>query len=413
MPESDAGTTHPSRRSTRSWVLYDLANTTFALGVVGLYFPAWLTDRGLADSVLSLAEATAGVVVIFLAPWVGARSDALGRRVPTLIGTTIITVAATSVLASGPVWLSVVALSVALVAFNTGSVVYDALLPDVSTSLTRGRVSGLGVGFGYIGSALALGIGVVTFDVFGAGYPATFLALAGAFLFFALPTFAFVEEPPRPSLPPPGMADLLRRLARSWRLAATFPGVVRFLVGRFLYTDAINTLVGGFLAIYAIGELGLDESQVRALLATAIAAAIPGAFLAGRAVSRFGALTVLRAAMVGWLVALGAGVYAGVSGELTVAWAIGPLGGMALGTTWSADRVLMADLSPSIHLGEMYGLYATVGRFATIVGPLVWALIVDGLGLARTWALGALGVFVLAALIVLRGLERTPGIARG
>lgn len=402
----------PARRSTWSWVVYDLANTIFALGVIGFYFPAWLTEEGLPDSALAVTVSIGGAIVVFLAPWVGARSDALGRRVPTLIGTTVVAVATTATLAWGPPWTSLVALGVALVAFNTGSVVYDALLPDVSTPETRGSVSGLGIGVGYVGSFIGLGVGVVTLDVLGLGYPATFTALAGAFLVFALPSFFFIEERPRRAGTSPGPADVAGRLVRSWRAARRVPGMVRFLVGRFLYTDAINTLIGGFLAIYAIQELGLDESETRVLLVTAIAAAIPGGLLSGRAVNRLGAVRVLRSVLVLWVMALGVGVAAGELEIVWPAWIIGPLGGASLGATWAADRVVMNDLSPPESLGEMYGLYATVGRFATILGPLVWALIVDVIGFPRTWALGALGIFVASAFFVVSGLDRTPQMRR-
>jgi UMF1 family MFS transporter len=401
----------PGRWSVGSWVVYDLANTIFALGVIGLYFPDWLKSVGRPDSALALVEAGAGAIVILLAPWAGARSDARGTRVPTLIVTTLIAVAATATLATGPEMASLVALGLALIAFNVGSVVYDALLVDVSTPLNRGWVSGLGVGVGYIGSFIGLGLGLITLDVLGWSYAATFRVLALAFLLFALPAFFLIEErgvaDPAPA---PKVRDIARRLVASWRLAATYDGVVRFLVGRFLYTDAINTLIGGFLTIFVIEELGLDRQFVTALLGVAITAAIFGALVAGRLVGRVGPMRVLRTVLVLWMVAIGSGVAAAVTGQTDLAWAIGPLGGLALGATWTADRVVMARISPPRHLGEFYGLYATVGRFATILGPLTWALIVDGLGLGRRTAMAALILFVGLGWWALRKVDDTERV---
>ena len=396
----------PGRLSVWSWVLYDLANTIFALGVIGRYFPEWLISVGEPDSALALVEAGAGALVIFLAPWAGARSDVRGTRVPTLALTTIVCVAATALLASGPASLSLALLGLALVAFNVGAVVYDALLVDVSTPANRGRISGLGVGVGYVGSFIGLGIGLVTLDVLGWSYAATFLMLALAFLVLALPAFFFIDERGgHDDAPLPALRDIGRRLVASWRLAGTHDGVVRFLVGRFLYTDAINTLIGGFLTIFVIQELGLDGRFTTRLLGVAIAAAIVGAFAAGGLVERFGPIRVLRAVLVLWMVAIGAGIAAAVTGETGLAWAIGLLGGMALGATWTADRVVMTRVSPPRHLGEFYGLYATVGRFATILGPLTWALIVDVIGLGRRVAMAALIVFIGIGWWVLRRVD--------
>jgi UMF1 family MFS transporter len=195
------------------------------------------------------------------------------------------------------------------------------------------------------------------------------------------------------------------KLVASWRLASTHDGVVRFLVGRFLYTDAINTLIGGFLTIFVIEELGLERQFVTALLGLAIAAAIVGAFIGGRFVGRLGPMKVLRAVLVLWMVAIASGLAAAVTGQTGLAWGIGLLGGLALGATWTADRVVMARISPPRHLGEFYGLYATVGRFATILGPLAWALIVDVLGWGRRVAMGALIGFVATGWWVLRAVD--------
>jgi UMF1 family MFS transporter len=402
----DPAGTGVSRLATVSWALYDLANTIFALGVVGLYFSDWLVEEGHPDSYLALVQAAAAVVVIFLAPWAGARSDVLGRRVPTLVSTTIVAVAATALLATGPVWLTLSMLGLAVVAVNTGSVVYDALLVDVSTPETWGRVSGVGVGVGYLGSFVGLGLGLLALDVLDWGFPGAFRLIAAAFLVFAIPSFIFINERPGVAGEPlPTLSGIATRLSASWRTAARYPGVVRFLVGRFLYTDAINTLIGGFLAIFVIDELSLDRGFFTVLMAVAITSAIVGGIGAGPIIERIGPLRVLRVVLVAWMVAMVAGIAAAVTGQTGIAWVIGPVGGLALGATWASDRVVMVRLSPPRHLGEFYGLYATVGRFATIAGPLVWALIVDVANLSRSVALGALALFVLVGWIVLAGVD--------
>jgi MFS transporter, UMF1 family len=396
----------PSRRATAAWVTYDLANTIFALGVVGLYFSDWLVTEGHPDSFLAGVQVAAAIVVVFLAPWAGARSDALGRRVPTLIVTTVLAVVATSLLAAGPVWLTLAALWVAVISVNTGSVVYDALLVDVSTESTRGKISGLGVGVGYLGSVFGLVLGLLALDVLGWGYEGAFRLIAAGFLVFALPAFFFIQERPGSTgAGLPTVGDIAARLARSWRKARGYDGVVPFLVGRFFYTDAINTLIGGFLAIFVIDELGLDRSFFTALMGVAIAGAIVGGVGSGPFIERWGPMRVLRLVLVMWIFAIAAGVAAAVTGITNLAWVIGPVGGIALGATWSADRVVMIRVSPPRHLGEFYGLYATVGRFATIAGPLVWALIVDLAGLPRTVAMGALGVFVLVGWLILARVD--------
>lgn len=398
-----------ARRSVWSWVVYDLANTIFALGVVGLYVPDWLLSVDRPDRDLALVQVAAAIVVIFLAPWAGARTDATGVRLPTLRLTTLVAVAATFFFASGPEPLTLVLLWVAVIGVNTGSVVYDALLVDVSTPATRGWISGLGVGVGYIGSFVGLGLGLLAFDVFDWGYSGTFKAMSLGFLVFAFPAFLFITETPLPSpAPKPALGDVVRRVISAWKTASRYEGVVRFLGGRFLYTDAINTLLAGFLSIYVIDELGMSRTDVTVILGTAIAAAVLGALGAARILDRVSPIRILRVVLVIWVIGLAAVVMAGVTGVHSLAWVLGPVGGIALGATWSADRVVMVRISPPRHLGEFYGLYATVGRFATIIGPLAWAVVVDVLGWGRNAAMGALAGFVALAWVVLAKVDDSP-----
>jgi len=408
QPTDVPGEWSPGRRSVTSWLLYDLANTTFALGVGSRYFGPWLIeDRGGADWQLSATIVVAMMAVIILGPWMGALSDHHGTRRPYLIGATIVCVSATALLATWGILPSLVFYAIGTVGFHLGTVVYDAMLPDVSTPASAGRISGLGVAIGYSGSALALGLGVYLLPRF--GYAAVFRSLAVAFLVFALPAFLWIRERPRPRLEgrPPGLLDSPATMVRAWRAAAGYPGVVRFLIGRFLYTDAINTIFL-FNAIFAKLELGFTDGQTDRLALLGIVCAGLGAVIAGRLVDRVGPKRVLNFALYSQIAGLAAAVSAALSGVQGIGWLVAVGGGVGIGAAWASDRVLMTRLTPDHLLGEFFGLYATVGRFATVLGPVVWALVADGLGWGRTAALACLGVFIVAARLVLQKVGDDP-----
>jgi MFS transporter, UMF1 family len=410
----------PTRLSVASWATYDLANTIFALGVGSLYFAQWLTDNAAdlpgvfdrfdepADLALAIALDIAMVVVIVLGPWIGARSDHRGRRVPYLLPMTLLAVIPTFFIATVGVPASLALFVVALIGFNLGSIIYDAILPDVSTPQNVGIVSGVGIGVGYLGSFVAVGLGMLLLDEY--GEPAVFKSIAVLFFLFAVPTFLFVKERPRIRLPgpPPTLRSSGRRLVQAWRKARGYEGVTRFLVGRFLYTDAVNTLIGGFLTIYVIEELGFSDDQVQGLLGVAIVGAIAGGIGGGRLVDRLGPRRVLHGVLWTWMLAMVLGIAAGVADTGALMWLLGVLGGLALGATWAADRVYMQRISPPRYLGEFYGLYATVGRFATILGPLLWGVIVTVLGMPREVAMVALLGFIAASRVVLQGVSDAP-----
>jgi len=393
------------RRSVAGWVLYDLANTIFSINILSNYFPLWVVDdEGGRDADFAIANSVAMALMFFSAPLIGALSDQARRRVPLLAGTTLVACALTALLGTGGLATSLVIFVVANYFFQAGLIFYDALLPTVSTEENRGRVGGLGVGIGYVGSLIGLGIGLAV-EAAGGGKPLIFMLTALLFALFAIPCFLWVRERPRADAAGLNRAAARRAFAdvqETLRRLRGYPDLRRFLIGRVFYADAANTLIA-FMGIYATKEIGFSDTRKDILLLVGIVAAVGGGLLWGRVVDRIGPKRTLYRVLVTWAVvlALTSGI-AFLDLPQALFWLVAPLMGIALGGTWAADRPFMLRLSPPRHLGQFYGLYAMAGRFAAIIGPLLWALIVNGLDLGRPAAVLSLLVMVAIAAVILR-----------
>lgn len=390
------------RGKVLAWALYDLANTAFSFNVLSVYFPLWAKAQGASDSALSLAFAASMLLVAFASPILGAVSDRGRRRVPMLAATTSACVLLTALLGWGPLPTALVLYAAANFFFQLGLVFYDALLPAVAGHADVGSVGGAGVGIGYLGSFLGLGAGALILAARPDRHALVFVATAAIFAAFAIPLFLFVREPPRAA---PPLGNALRGLATTARDVLRLPGLGRFLAARFVYADAANTMIL-FMAVYATREAGFTEGGVQALLAAGIAAAVVGGFLFGRLVDRFGPKRVLEAVLVVWMATLALAVAVPVLGLPRAAfWGVALGSGLALGGTWAADRPLMLRLVPRERVGEFYGVYGLVGRFAAVLGPLAWGLVVDGLGWGRPAAVATLLAAIVMAALVLRGVR--------
>jgi MFS transporter, UMF1 family len=404
----------PERSAVAGWVLYDLANTAFSMGVVSLGFPLWVRDevgaRG-ADRAVGLVTAISMGVIFVLSPALGSMTDRARRRLPFLTASTIGCVALTAVLGAVSCWPTLVAFAVANILYQAGLQFYDALLPSVSTPSTRGRIGGIGVGVGYLGSVVAVVLSMVRAKL-DLPHSHFFAATAVVFLLFSLPCFLWVKEKPNPA---PGAVwsldatiQAMRQTLSTLRQSKEHPGLLRFLIGRVLYTDPINTVIT-VMALYSVNvaEAGsMDkkaaESAARMVMFGAILFAVVGGFVWGRLVDRWGARRVL-----GWVLWLWLGTFALAAslGLFALPWklliAVSILAGLALGGTWSADRPLMLELTPPDRLGEFYGLYGMVGRFSAVFGPLIWALVTSAVGRTGASALRGQGVSILVLLVIM------------
>jgi UMF1 family MFS transporter len=401
----------PPRRGVVGWIVYDLGDTIFQQNMISNYFPIWVVAvMGGSDGQISLLNTVTMALMFAVGPWLGAVSDHLPRRLPILMATTVGCCVLTFFV-GGALPLSLLLMLGANLFFQAGVVIYDALLPAVSTAQNRGRVGGIASGLSNFGALLGIGIGYVVLSA-GGSYQTIFQLTAMAFFLLALPCFLFVKEPPRPVLhtSPLAVARVaMRDVLDTARRARSYPDLVRFLVGRAFYAEAANTM-GLFLGIYLTVQLGFPSQQKDQLLVIGLLFAVAGGLFWGFAVDRIGARDSLMRVLAIWSTAL---LLIAATGFLILPtgalWFIAPLTGFALGGIWASDRPLMVGLAPPEYLGQFYGLYALAGRFAALAGPLLWALVVDVLGWGRPVALLMLLGLVLIAMVILRPLPSAIG----
>ena len=395
-----------NKKSLFSWLLFDLANTVYAFIIPGLYFSVWLvSEKGWTDQQLGLATSTAMVIVAILGPWIGRKSDSSQGKKKILLLMTLICIISTFLLGTFSVETSVLLFIFSLIGFNLGSVVYDALLVSVSNEENRGKISGLGVAFGYTGSLIGFGVATLLQNM-GYSYIEIFKSVAILFLLFSLPAFFFIEE--KITTDKKIKINILNSLSiviNSWKHSRQYEGLTRFLVGRFFYADAINTLISGLLAVYLVEEVGLTPADSQSILALATVVSIIGGYIFGKAADLYGPRKLILISITCWMISLSLAIIATEFNQLWLIYVTGVLGGFNIGGIFAVDRVFMTRLSPEKHLGEFYGLYSTVGRFATILGPILWGLIVNSLGLGRNVAMGSLILLLAISYYIIHGVS--------
>ena len=393
-------------RSLYSWLLFDLANTVYAFVIPGLYFSVWLvSEKGWTDQQLGFATSTAMIIIAVLGPWLGKKSDSSSGKKKLLLAMTILCIISTFLLGTFSVPTSVILFILSLIGFNLGSVVYDALLISVSNKENRGKISGLGVAFGYIGSLIGFGVATLLQN-FGYSYIEIFRSVAILFLIFSLPAFIFIEEKKENLVDSKvNFLSALTIVFKSWKHSMQYKGLTRFLVGRFFYADAINTLISGLLAVYLVEEAGFTTADSQNILALAIIVSIFGGYIFGRASDKYGPRKLILISIFCWIVSLTFAIIATTYNQTWLIYVTGILGGFNIGGIFAVDRVFMTRLSPEKHLGEFYGLYSTIGRFATILGPLLWGLIVNTLNLGRNIAMGSLIVLLIISFYIISGVS--------
>lgn len=461
-PGSPLVTSSAPARERWSWALYDFANTIFSMNIATLYFAVWLvSDLHGSNTDVAVGNGIASVLVMLSIPVLGAISDVTRRRKPWVVGFTILAVVATAaigavgqhliphvgdsvlspahvtdyVISGRPLFFLITAFVIANYAYQGALPFYNAMMPELEPPERWGRLSGLGALLGYIGSILGVLMIKPFFDgtlpligqlptglmntlratfpfAHSGGRVATFAPTALLYLLFSIPLIVFCRDhfPSRirQSIP---WREAFRDVANTIRESRKYPGSLRFIIASFVYQDAMGTIIS-FMALYAVVAMGFKAGSETTLFVVLTIPAVFGAWVWGRLTDRIGPKKTLMIVISAWIVLLIAMIAAP---SRQAFWIVGAMIGFIYGGVNVAERPMLLRLIPDEEAGRFFGLMVLSARAAAIVGPLIWALAVDGLmpsfgtGVAYRAGVATVAVAMCVALLIMRGVPDNFG----
>ncbi len=418
-----------------AWALWDVGETGVNAIVVTFVFSVYLTGTVADDlpsattpqSWLFRALALAGLVVALLAPVTGVWVDAPWRRrrvLAVLTGLVVLLTSAMSLIRDDHryLWPGLALLACAAACSELATVPYNAMLRQLSTPETSGRVSGFGWGMGYFGSVVLLLIvylGFISGDgdtrgllglplADGQNVRAAMLMTAAWFALFALPVFIVVPHPkpgPEDRAETVGLIGAYRKLwaevVDEWRRDRN---IVYYLLASAVFRDGLAG-VFAFGAILGVSVYGISDADVLLFGVSASVIAAVGALLGGLVDDRLGSKPVIVGSLAS-MIAAGLALMA-LSGAVAF-WVCGLLLCLFIGPTQSSARTLMLRMSVDGKEGIAFGLYTTTGRAASFLAPSLISLFIDWFGAVRAGIGGLLVVLAigLAAMVAVHAPHR-------
>jgi len=404
-------------RQKWGWAMYDWANSAFATTVMAGFFPVFFkdywnvgVDPATSTFRLGMANSLASLLIVIMAPLLGAIADCMSRRKALLFSFAFLGVLMTGglyLVNQGEWFLAAFLYVLAVIGFSGSNIFYDSLLPFVSGTDKVDHISALGFSLGYLGGGLLLLLNVLMVlhpDWFGlsdgtVAVRISFLMVAVWWLVFSLPLMLLVDEPDGQSSSL-SIKVLQQGFIRIWQTlheVRQLRNVWLFLVAYWLYIDGVDTIVR--MAVDYGLSLGFDQnSLITALLITQFTgfpSALAFGWLGGRYGTKAGIFTGL---VIYVIVTIWASVMNSVAEFYYLAFCIG----LAQGGIQALSRSMYARMIPPERSAEFFGFYNMLGKFAAIIGPVMigWVGLISGN--PRIGILSLLALFIAGGVMLVK-----------
>lgn len=399
-----------TRTNVFLWSLYDFANSIVYI-VFFLYYAQWVViDAGVNDLWYNLTFTLTALLLLGTVPLTGLLLDARWRRLTGLRWTTAGTVlgnGGTAVLALlGHPFGSLLVFTAGLYCYLLSFTFYTPLLNDIALPERRGRVSGYGIMANYLGQftglLIALPFATGALKWFGSSPRVeTLLPAVFIFLMLSLPTLIWFREPRRTGMPAP-LRETIRASWRATKLLFLAPGIAAFFLSYFLFNDAVLTAANNF-SIFLEQVWGVPDTVKTFILLGIILTSALGGALGGLLADRWGEKRVLTWILTGWIIILPT---LGLLHHFPTFIAVTVVMGLWFGGNWAVTRSFMGTLAPAGQSNLTFAYFGLVERASSLIGPVIWGLIVTelvSLGPNRyRLATVVVSVFILFGLLALR-----------
>ena len=393
------------------WIMYDFANSSFTTIIVtviySVYFKNVVVNNGEQGTLLwGRAVSISMLLVAISAPIFGAVADFSRAKKMFLFYNTYLTIIFTALLffvRSGDVVKGMIFFIIANFGYNSANVFYNSLLPDIVSKKDLGKVSGWGWSVGYIGGMISL---LIVFPLVKIGLVEwTFPIVSLFFGIFSIFLFAIYKEIHRKSKRTNYFKVAFLRLRESWENIRNLNELVKFILSYLIYNDGIVVVIS-FAAIYGSARFGMSGQQLIKYFIIMQPSSMVGAFVFGYILDKIGAKKTILISLLIWItVVLGAFFCTTIQQY----YIIGIIAGLAIGSSQSSSRAMLALLTPSDKTAEFFGFYSFSGRMASIIGPLVYGEIARITNDQRYSILSLIVFFVIGA-IVLSTVNEKKGI---
>ncbi len=407
-----------------TWLLYDAGNSFLVTALGGMFLAQWVVlDKGFDDIWYGATFSLATLFVLLLSPFFGAWSDRIGKRMPFIKYLTIsmyilniVIVFITFLFPSNNLQVILVLLLFFFlqVLYQLSLVFYNALLDLLSSDKDRGKIVGLGELFGnmgwIVGLVVLLPFANGTIKIFGLyGRDKVFLPAFILTFIFTFPMIILFKENTQSAKTKSNIKEIYQETIQGIKnLFMTDKNIGVFLIGFCLASDVVQT-VQLYFAVVMDQLFNISDSNKALILVSLYIIVMLSGFLIGK-LSDNKQNRKEMLVFVCLLLGITTAIIFFVK-SIFVLYTVLAFYAVGWGGFYVLSRAILLDISPKERLGEYFGFFSTFQKFASIVGPLTWGLVIllfKGYGADKyRFGILSLGIIMLFSSFILSKVKRS------